>query len=56
MSSPEKLSCFVIIPFGEKTDKDGRLIDFDVIYEHVIKAAVTELKRTKPQYPRHALR
>lgn len=44
MSSPDKLSCFVIMPFGEKPDTDGRLINFDVIYKFIIDAAVKELK------------
>lgn len=38
----EKQSCFVIMPFGEKPDGDG-LIDFDHIYEHIIKPAIEQL-------------
>jgi hypothetical protein len=30
-------TCFVIMPFGEKTDPAGKPIDFDQIYEYVIK-------------------
>jgi hypothetical protein len=33
--------CFVIMPFGEKTDVDGRTIDFDAIHENVISDAIT---------------
>jgi len=32
--------CFVIMPFGKKTDLDGKPIDFDFVYKNVIKAAV----------------
>jgi hypothetical protein len=32
--------CFVIMPFGEKVDVDGKTIDFDRIYD-VIHDAVT---------------
>ena len=39
---PDKpLRCFVIMPFGEKTDADGKAIDFDAIYDSVIVPAVT---------------
>lgn len=34
--------CFVIMPFGKKTDLDGKPIDFDYVYENLIKAAVEE--------------
>lgn len=33
-------TCFVIMPFGEKTDVDGNVIDFDKIYQFIIKQAV----------------
>jgi hypothetical protein len=32
--------CFVLMPFGKKPAGDGRLVDFDSIYEHLIKPAV----------------
>lgn len=32
--------CFVIMPFGQKTDLDGKLIDFDDVYQNFIKEAV----------------
>ena len=35
--------CFVIMPFGEKTDLDGKPINFDKIYTDFIKDAVSEL-------------
>lgn len=35
-------SCFVIMPFGRKTDLDGKPIDFDFVYQNVIKDAVEE--------------
>src|SRR5262245_51669507 len=36
-------SCFVSIPFGIKTLPDGRALDFDFLYNQVIKPAVTDL-------------
>jgi O-acetyl-ADP-ribose deacetylase (regulator of RNase III) len=33
-------NCFVIMPFGEKADVDGKLIDFDKIYDTLIREAV----------------
>jgi O-acetyl-ADP-ribose deacetylase (regulator of RNase III) len=35
--------CFVIMPFGQKTDLDGKPIDFDSVYQNFIKEAVEEL-------------
>ena len=32
--------CFVLMPFGKKPAGDGRLVDFDSIYERLIKPAV----------------
>jgi O-acetyl-ADP-ribose deacetylase (regulator of RNase III) len=46
MSEYKHLSCFVIMPFGEKADTDGKLINFDVIYRYIILEAVTGLKQT----------
>ncbi len=34
-------TCFVIMPFGEKTDADGKVIDFDAIYDDIIEPAVS---------------
>jgi O-acetyl-ADP-ribose deacetylase (regulator of RNase III) len=36
-------TCFVIMPFGEKKDLDGKSINFDKIYKDFIKGAVSEL-------------
>lgn len=36
-------TCFVIMPFGEKKDLDGKPINFDKIYKDFIKDAVIEL-------------
>ncbi len=35
--------CFVIMPFGKKADHEGKPIDFDFVYEHVIKAGVEDV-------------
>ena len=35
------LRCFVIMPFGEKRDADGKAIDFDAIYDELIAPAVS---------------
>ena len=35
--------CFVIMPYGQKKDIDGTEIDFDEIYEYIIKEAVDSL-------------
>jgi O-acetyl-ADP-ribose deacetylase (regulator of RNase III) len=45
MESPAQHNkeCFVIMPFGEKKDAEGRNIDFDEIYIHLIKNAVETL-------------
>jgi len=37
-------TCFVIMPFGEKKDPDGKAIDFDAIYKDIIKAGVESLR------------
>jgi tetratricopeptide (TPR) repeat protein len=36
-------SCYVSIPFGVKNDADGRSLDFDFLYQTVIRPAVQEL-------------
>lgn len=38
-----KATCFVVMPFGEKLDAENRPIDFDEIYEYLIKPAVEGL-------------
>ena len=35
-----KTLCFVLMPFGQKPDADGRTIDFDAVYEEFIKPAI----------------
>jgi O-acetyl-ADP-ribose deacetylase (regulator of RNase III) len=37
-------SCFVIMPYGEKEDVDGNLINFDDIYKYIIEKAVARLE------------
>ena len=32
--------CFVLMPFGQKLDEQGRVIDFDAIYSQMIAPAV----------------
>lgn len=32
--------CFVIMPFGEKVNASNKKIDFDVVYDTLIKPAV----------------
>ncbi len=46
MPTEEQLKCFVIMPFGEKEDTDGKLINFDVIHKFIIEAAIKELEKS----------
>jgi O-acetyl-ADP-ribose deacetylase (regulator of RNase III) len=41
--NPIQKECFVIMPFGEKEDAGGRVIDFDKVYEYLIKKTVENL-------------
>ena len=41
---PETKTCFVIMPFGEKTDMAGQQIDFDDVYEFLIKPPLEQMK------------
>src|SRR6266699_2509304 len=34
--------CFVLMPFGKKPDGTSRIVDFDAIYQDVIKPAIME--------------
>ena len=34
--------CFVIMPFGQKSDPNGQVIDFDDIYEYMIRGAIED--------------
>ena len=36
-------TCFVIMPYGVKTDVDGQDVDFNEIFDYVIKSAVEDL-------------
>lgn len=45
-----KKSCFVIMPFGEKKDYDGKMIDFDKIYEEFIKGVLEGRGQVVPGY------
>jgi O-acetyl-ADP-ribose deacetylase (regulator of RNase III) len=42
-SLPGSQNCFAIMPFGEKTAADGTIIDFNDVYEHLIKKTVEAL-------------
>src|SRR3954471_2371690 len=35
--------CFVIMPYGPKPDLNGRTVNFDTIYEKMIKPAIGEV-------------
>ena len=35
--------CFVLMPFGRKGDAGGREIDFDKVYEDLIKPSIETL-------------
>jgi O-acetyl-ADP-ribose deacetylase (regulator of RNase III) len=37
-------NCFVIMPFGQKKDPDGKDIDFDTIYKYLIKEGVEQIE------------
>jgi O-acetyl-ADP-ribose deacetylase (regulator of RNase III) len=39
--SDQAKQCFVIMPFGEKIDADGKTIDFNEIYDGLIHPAIT---------------
>ena len=32
--------CFVLMPFGKKKDEEGKIIDFDKIYNDFIKPSI----------------
>src|SRR5256885_1171535 len=34
--------CFVLMPFGRKTDAAGLVIDFDAVYNEIIRPAVVD--------------
>lgn len=41
-TSGNKPVCFVLMPFGEKQDGAGRVINFDVIYKYVVRPAIAQ--------------
>ena len=43
MPNPRK-TCFVIMPFGKKTEVGGQEINFDDVYEYLIKPPLEKLK------------
>ena len=40
MARDDKKTCFVIMPFGEKPDVDGTILDFDKVHNYIIKEAI----------------
>ena len=40
MTEPRRATCFVIMPYGRKTDADGTVTDFDAVYHEVIREPV----------------
>jgi hypothetical protein len=40
MGSQKKKNCFVIMPFGEKADLGGDVINFNDVYEYIIKEVI----------------
>jgi hypothetical protein len=34
--------CFVLMPFGKKRDESGRVVEFDSVYEEIIKPAIED--------------
>jgi ADP-ribose pyrophosphatase len=45
MSDQKQKTCFVIMPYGEKSDADGNKINLDVIYEFIIKKAIEDMDK-----------
>lgn len=37
-----KRYCFILMPFGRKTDETGRIVEFDDVYERIIAPAVED--------------
>jgi hypothetical protein len=40
-NKPPRPLCFVLMPFGRKTDAAGRVTDFDAVYQQIIAPAVS---------------
>src|SRR6266481_5340549 len=47
MNASQQKTCFVIMPFGEKSDQAGAVIDFDEVYEYIIKKVVEDRLQLK---------
>jgi O-acetyl-ADP-ribose deacetylase (regulator of RNase III) len=45
-TTPPSKKCFVIMPFGEKKDADGKVIDFDKVYKYLIKKPIESIGHT----------
>jgi ADP-ribose pyrophosphatase len=43
VSDSKQKTCFVIMPYGVKTDAEGNKINLDIIYEFIIKKAIENL-------------
>jgi O-acetyl-ADP-ribose deacetylase (regulator of RNase III) len=46
MENNKPKTCFVIMPFGEKPNIDGEVINFDHVYEYIIKKSIESLDIT----------
>ena len=44
MKDTSEKQCFVIMPFGEKQDVGGKIIDFNKIYDYLIKPALEKIE------------
>ncbi|HVG21692.1 MAG TPA: hypothetical protein VNI02_21840 [Blastocatellia bacterium] len=47
MAAKAKKTCFVIMPFGEKQDVNGEIIDFDKVYKYIIKKVLQDKLKLK---------
>lgn len=47
MNKIREARCFIIMPFGEKQDVSGKTIDFDMVYDYLIKPAVENIREFK---------
>ena len=44
MTTTKRKTCFVIMPYGEKKDAEGNPINFDDIFEYIIKPPLEAMK------------
>jgi O-acetyl-ADP-ribose deacetylase (regulator of RNase III) len=42
-TAKKRATCFVIMPFGEKADVDGKVVEFDKVYKYLIKNTIEAL-------------